>query len=134
MNSTKQDCYRLIQQITLLRDPICVVPGCAFLSSAGHHLFPRARLSTAFDPQAVRGLCHQHHQWVHANPKQATLMFIKLIGVLKYGELERKSRTIMPNFDFEETRRVLKSILTELRNRRQTHALPPTMDFIEYRR
>jgi hypothetical protein len=60
-------------------------------------------------------------------------MFIKLIGVLKYGELERKSRIIMPNFDFEATRETLKSILEGIKNRRQAHAMPPTLDFLEYR-
>jgi hypothetical protein len=56
-------------------------------------------------------------------------MFIKLIGVLSYGELERKSRVIMPNFDFEATREELKGILGELKNRQRTNSLPPTFDY-----
>lgn len=128
MDIIRQTCYRLIQEIAVLQDPVCVYPYCPYLSVVGHHLFTRSRLSTAFDPQAVRGLCHDHHQWVHNNPKQATLMFIKLIGVLKYGELERKSRIIMASLDFRMTRETLKSILVELKSRRQAHQDRPNFN------
>jgi hypothetical protein len=45
-------------------------------------------------------------------------MFMKLMGVLAYGKLDKKSRIIRPAFDFEAAREELKCCL--VRNQKTT--------------
>lgn len=111
MNNTKKECYRLIQEIALLRDPICVHPGCRRRSVAGHHIWRRNILATAFEPDAVQGVCEVHHRWVHQYPKEAHNMFAGILGRVRWEELKALSKVICHRFDFEAKRTELKRCL-----------------------
>lgn len=65
MKGIKRECYRLVQKIVLEQHPICQFPGCRLPSSAGHHVFKRDRMGTAFDPECLIALCVDHHAWMH---------------------------------------------------------------------
>ena len=110
--SAKDDCYRLIQEISVARDPFCRAPGCERLSTCGHHLFPRSRLATAFDPRFIIGLCHYCHvPWAHAKTKEFQEWVISWMGEDVFIEGVRLSNSIVKHLDFNEKRRYL---MTEL--------------------
>jgi len=117
MTSPKSDCYRLIQQIAVKRDPKCII--CGAPSTVGHHLFKRSRMATAFLPEAVRGLCHYDHARAHTHRKWFTIFMVGLIGD-RYYELERLSNTVV-KVDFKAKRDELRGILNELENREVTY-------------
>ena len=107
--TAKDDCYKLIQQIVVKRDVFCKYPSCFSQSSAGHHLFKRDRLATAFLPEAVIGLCVDHHtpRWV-----EDPVFIDYLVAMMgeRYYELQRLSYTVVRNFDFKECRKQLRRI------------------------
>jgi len=113
MTSPKSECYRLIQQIAVKRDPRCIVIGCGAPSTVGHHLFKRSRMATAFLPEAVRGLCHPCHLKAHASPAWFRALMISMIGD-RYYELERLSNTVV-KVDFKAKRDELRGILEKLK-------------------
>jgi hypothetical protein len=103
----KDDCYRLIQQIAIAQDPVCIWAGCMEDSCVGHHLFMRDRKGTAFHPEAVRGLCHMHHGYAHARPEQFRKIMIGFIGE-RYYDLQRLSKTVVKNMDYVAKREELR--------------------------
>ena len=105
--STKADCYRIIQEIAVARDKVCQHPECNRPADCGHHLFKRDRLATAFFPEAILGVCTQHHTgWCHNKTEEfAMAMFVKMGR--RYYELRRLSHTIVKNMDYNEVYRGL---------------------------
>ena len=114
--TAKDDCYRLIQIIAITRDPVCIVPGCGRLSEVGHHLFKRDRMATAFHPDAVRGLCHNHHNFFHALPAKGSDIVRNLVGC-EYCALWRLSWTIVQRVDYVAKRVELREILAGLKKK-----------------
>ena len=58
--------HRAFRAAVLMRDPICVIPGCnQWATVADHYPLSRRELvergMNPNDPQYGRGLCHQHH-------------------------------------------------------------------------
>ena len=112
-SKAKDDCYRLIQQIAIDQDPVCIWTGCMEDSCVGHHLFKRDRRGTAFHPEAVRGLCHIHHGYAHARPEQFRKIMIGFIGE-RYYDLQRLSKTVVKWVDYAVKRIELREILAGL--------------------
>lgn len=116
MNSAiKKDCFSLIQEIALKERPYCLVPGCCKPSTAGHHIFTRSRLSTAFNPQAVIALCESHHAFAHSHPAEGRKMAAGIIGP-DYEALRQISLMVVRfrDSDFVRIRTILKSRLEGL--------------------
>ena len=115
-SAAERDCFALIQQISLLQDPRCIV--CGEPSSAGHHVFGRG-LAVAFELEMVRGLCEKHHiPFAHKQPEAFKAFFMAFIGGPRhYERLKRKSREIIPYMDFEMKRVELRAILADLQKR-----------------
>ena len=108
--SAKDDCYQLIQQIVVTRDQICQHPKCSTGVQCGHHLFKRDRMATAFDPEAVIGLCAWHHtSWAENQPNVFREFMIKRMGE-RYQQLRRKSYETVKNLDYESIREHLRNI------------------------
>jgi len=100
---TKKDCYSIIQEIVLARDKICQHPCCSHQAESGHHVWKRDRLAVAFLPEALVGLCTQHHTgWAHGDPAAFKLFMIKRLGADRYYELRRKSYEVVKNLDYHE--------------------------------
>ena len=112
MNSTKRDCYCLIQETAIKRSPFC--PWCGSPSVVGHHLFKRDRLATAFLPEAVQGMCDFHHHHWHAHPKEFAAEMKKRIGVETYDKLRQLSYTVTKNMDYKAMRKNLQVMLEGL--------------------
>jgi len=112
-SKAKDDCYKLVQQIAVAQDPICIMPECGQTSQVGHHLFKRDRMGTAFHPEAVRGLCHRHHGHAHAKPEQFKKAMIRLMGE-RYHELQKLSKTVVNGMDYVAKREELRGMLTEV--------------------
>lgn len=108
--SAKQDCYRLIQEIVVKRDVFCQWPSCSQRSSSGHHLFKRDRLATAFLPEAVIGLCAQHHVPQIVSSEEFRDLMVSRMGE-NYYYLQRLSNTVVKHFDFGQCRRHLRTLL-----------------------
>lgn len=107
--SAKDDCYKLIQQIVVKRDVFCRYPSCTSRSAAGHHLFKRDRLATAFLPEAVIGLCVDHHAPRYVDDPAFIESLVAMMGE-RYYELQRVSYTIVQHFDFKNCRSHLRRI------------------------
>lgn len=112
-SSAEKDCFRLIQEIALAQDPVCLL--CPAPSQCGHHLFGRG-LAAAFNPEMVRGLCNTHHLYAHARPEGFRECMLGLIGS-RYEELEIEASRVVPWIDFVEERARLRGILRELKRR-----------------
>lgn len=112
-SNAEKDCYALIQQIALIRDPRCIL--CPSPSQVGHHVWGRG-LAAAFHPEMVRGLCNSHHIYAHARPEGFRECMVELIGD-RYRELEAMAREIIPYMDFQAKRRELREMLGELQRR-----------------
>jgi hypothetical protein len=109
MKPAEADCYRLIQQIALQQDPVCFI--CQdHESQAGHHLFKRDRLATAFLSEAVRGVCNDCHRWAENNPALERTFMVEAMGP-RYFELERLSWQVVRHFDFVGMRKELREKL-----------------------
>ena len=111
MNPQKNECYRLIQQVAILQNPICKYPNCWKPSSCGHHIFSRSRLATAFLPEAVWGMCQEHHAWAHAHPMRFKQLAVSLIGFENYWVIARRSNEVIKHIDYSEIKANLKAIL-----------------------
>ena len=100
---TKKKCYDIIQEIAVIKDKVCQHPECSQAADCGHHVFKRNRLTTAFLPEAVVGVCTQHHTgWAHNKPKEFKAFMIKRLGEDRYYELRRLSYTNLDHPDYHE--------------------------------
>jgi len=100
---TKEDCFRLFQQIVVKRDVFCRRPGCTNLASAGHHIFGRTNLSTAFDPTYGVGLCVQCHvPWAHLKRNEFVEWVISWMGEENYNLGLLKSHQVLKNVCFDD--------------------------------
>lgn len=115
-SNAEKDCYKYIQRIALLQDPVCIFPGCNAPAEVGHHLFKRDNLNTAFHPEAVRGVCNFHHTQAHAKPAWFRDIMIGLIDG-RYFELQRLANTVVPLMDYRAKRAELKGIVAKLERR-----------------
>jgi hypothetical protein len=111
MTKAEKDCYRLIQEIIVARDPVCYFPGCGKPSTAGHHLFKRDRLATAFDLRCIVGTCVEDHRWAHDHPGTFALLMAPRMEPGQYDYLKRLSHRVVKHFDFVGTRAWLRGIL-----------------------
>jgi hypothetical protein len=50
---------------------MCEVPGCTFPADDLHEPKFRSRLGSPTDPENTIPVCRQHHDWIHAHPKEA---------------------------------------------------------------
>jgi hypothetical protein len=50
---------------------LCEVPLCNRVADDAHEPKFRSRLGSITDPENVRAICRQHHDWVHENPFEA---------------------------------------------------------------
>ena len=110
-SATEHECFRLIQCVSVTQYPVCRVPGCEAPSVAGHHLFPRARMGTAFNPKAVFAVCQVHHDFAHAHPIEFREIARQVVGD-EYEAL-RELSLMEVQFRAEDFRRI-KAALTAL--------------------
>jgi len=116
-SKAKDDCYKLIQMIALARDKGCQNPECSRLGEAGHHLFKRDRLATAFDPEAVIGLCTQCHTgFAHNHPRLFKEFMVERMGD-RYYQLRRRSSEAVKDMDYVAKRVELRGILESFRKK-----------------
>lgn len=115
MKPYERECYRLIQEISILIYPKCQFPGCFKPSVVGHHLYKRDRLATAFHTECVLGMCDEHHHFAHSKPREFEFYMIDKMGE-RYYELLRLSHTTVKGFDFKETSVRLKKLLEHLKS------------------
>lgn len=114
--STAKDCYALLQAIVTRRDPFCRRPGCHRPTSAGHHIFKRDRMASAFDPQFCVGLCaHCHTSWAHGQPDEFRAWVIGWMGESEYYDALRTSHSIVKHQDLNEIHRLLSIELYRLK-------------------
>jgi len=112
----KQECKKLIQEAVVLRDPICVRPGCGSPSDCGHHIFKRDRPTTAFLPEACVGLCTRCHTgFAHGKPEEFKRFMISRLGEDRYYELRRLSYKTAEEIDYVVIRDGLRAFIAELR-------------------
>ncbi len=98
----KHDCYALLQQVVVARDRLCRAPGCCGLATAGHHIFKRDRLATAFLPKYAIGLCiNCHIPWAHKEPDQFTEWVISWMSEEEYYAGLRLSHTAVKFLDYD---------------------------------
>lgn len=118
MKSCKKICYRLIQEIACLTE-ICERPGCHRKVSAGHHVFGRRHLGSAFEPDGILSLCFEDHDgWARKNPSEVHAVLAAKIGLKRYEELRALTNKVcrMRDLDFLETAARLGLILIERRD------------------
>lgn len=114
--SAKDDCKKLIQEFVMLRDPICVEPGCGAPSDCGHHLFKRDRWTTAFLPEACVGVCTRSHTgWSHGKPEDFKKFMIARLGETRYYELRRLSYQDAKSLDYTKIREGLREMIASLK-------------------
>jgi hypothetical protein len=106
-----QECYRLIQRVSIKLYPVCVWPGCNQPSVVGHHIFKRDKMATAFHPDCVLGMCNNHHDSAHRYRKCFKGILMVRMGDERYYELLRLSNAVVKNIDFKEVRDNLKELL-----------------------
>jgi hypothetical protein len=111
MNGIKKECYRLVQQVVLKQRPYCEYPGCNAKATAGHHIFKRDRMGTAFDPESIMSLCHRHHVEIHNSAEKEAIERAWLKD--RYEEKEKLSRMIVRfrKADFERIKAALRRLL-----------------------
>ena len=113
MQGIKKESYRLVQQVVLAQRPYCEYPGCSKKATVGHHVFPRNRMGTAFDPESIMSLCHEHHQEIHNSTSKNAIERAWLGD--KYDGKERLSRMVVQfrRADFDRIRAALRRLLKE---------------------
>ena len=111
MQSVKRECYKLIQMLVVRG--ACRYPGCRRKAVVGHHLFKRDRMATAFLPDAILALCHEHHLEAHRCPEAFKSIAEYLLGSAKYLELESMSRMLVRyrQEDYEAIREALRRVI-----------------------
>jgi hypothetical protein len=111
-STTKKECYALIQQVTLKQSTRCRVMSCGKPSTVGHHIFPRNRMGTAFNPLAVLALCNDHHRFAHEHPKSFRAIAELIVGS-QYEALNSLSRMTV-QFRADDYLRIKNELLTAL--------------------
>lgn len=115
MDSVKHECYALVQEIVCARDIFCRGPECRCRSTAGHHIYKRDRLATAFNTKYVLGFCAECHQWAHSNPTEFLAWLLDTMGEEDYYKGLQLSLTIAKHIDFKAVRKSLKKELILLK-------------------
>jgi len=109
---TKKKCTRIIQEIIIARDKVCQHPECNAPIDCGHHLFKRDRPTTAYLPEALLGVCTQHHTgWCHMKPAEFKKFMIQRLGANRYYELRRLSYEHIEGIDYNEIYQGLVEVL-----------------------
>lgn len=108
---TRELCERMMQEIAVTRDKVCQDPKCSDAATVGHHIFRRNKLSTAFEPDNLVGLCVVHHGRAHSNPAFFKKQMIDRLGEKRYYELRRQSNETAKNIDYDETYQFLWKVL-----------------------
>ena len=111
MNPVKVECYALVQEIVVKRDIFCRCPGCCNLAGAGHHLFKRDRMATAFNTKYVIGVCVECHDWARNEADEFREWVLSWMGSNEYYEAWRLSLTVAKHIDFKQIRDNLKQEL-----------------------
>ena len=112
MTSLEKDCDRLLQQVVVERDKVCV--RCRVKPAAcGHHIFTRSRPATRYRPDAVIGVCAECHNYLEEHPAIAREFAISFIGYENYNILERLSLAVcrFRAADFREIRQELRMMI-----------------------
>ncbi len=115
-SSVERECYRLVQVIAVTKYPSCV--RCGEPSTCGHHIFSRRNNATAFDPDAVLGMCAECHVWAHSYPGAGLRLAQTIIGIKEYNRLAKKSMEVCRYraADFREIRQRLREELKGAEN------------------
>ena len=117
MSKAKDDCYALIQEISVASETFCQAPECNQLSDCGHHIYGRDNMATAFLPEAVIGLCTRCHTgFAHNKPKGFKRFMIERMGEDRYYELKRLSDTTAKHQDYKAIREGLREILRNIKD------------------
>lgn len=118
MKSIEKHLYKLIQMVVIKQFPICRVPWCNHPSTLGHHLFPRARHGTAFNPMAVFSCCDHHHALFHSHREEYMEIARDCLGD-EYEELRELSLMTVQfrNEDFIRIKEALNHLLGEQNDR-----------------
>jgi hypothetical protein len=114
MQAIEKQCYALVQEVVVARDPFCRAPNCHKPSTAGHHIFSRSDKGTAFLTKYCVGLCNDCHvPWAHGEPANFRVWARKTLGNDEY-ELGRvlSSQTVR-NVDYRAIRESLKRELNQ---------------------
>lgn len=122
MKSIKKECYKLFQVIVVERDQVCQRPGCNQPATAGHHVFGRANMGTAFLADSGIGICAADHDgWARLRPAEVRDVLKKKVGKERYEVLLRlKNETCRwRDHDFMDAAVRLGVELIELRERRK---------------
>ena len=114
MTSAERRCARLVQQVVCERDRVC--QRCGATPICGHHFWSRRHHGTAFDPQALLGLCVECHQWAHTSPEMAKILLRTILGDERYTWIEALSKSIckLNEADFRDIAEGLKQTLEEM--------------------
>jgi hypothetical protein len=126
MKSAERQCFRLFQEIVVLRDVVCQRPGCTQPATAGHHVFGRVRAGTAFLTDSGLGLCHKDHDgWARQDPNAVRFTLLMKIGARRYEDLWWESLKVcrMRDPDFMDTADRLGVELVELQERKKKEDL-----------
>jgi hypothetical protein len=66
------------------------------MASAVHHVFPRRKLGTAFEPDNGLSLCNEDHdEWARQCPQECHDILMEKIGGERYAYLEARSREVV---------------------------------------
>lgn len=114
MNTVKKDCYKLVQIVVVKQHPVCMVPECKLPSVVGHHLFPRNRMGTAFNPRALFPCCNDHHGLFHQKPDEYKEIARKCLGD-EYEQLRELSLMTVKftDYDFQRIKKLLTALAEE---------------------
>lgn len=115
MKSLKKECYALLQEVVVRRDVFCRAPGCSNLATAGHHIFGRKNLATAFDPRYSIGMCVECHLWAHTEPEQFFEWVVRWMGEEYYTAL-KFSNTVVKHQDLTQIKEQLKAELRKYKS------------------
>ena len=107
MKAIKKECKNLFQAVIVLRDPYCSFPGCGRPTEAGHHVFKRDRMGTAFDTRSGLGVCTQHHDTLQRDPLKTREIFVRRFGEALYEKLRMNSLAVVKNADMKAIKKGL---------------------------
>jgi hypothetical protein len=116
----KKPCYKLYQQVVVARDIFCQRPGCHKPATAGHHVFGRANMGTAFEPDGGLGLCMDCHDgWARQCPMTVHDVLRRKVGPKRYNELQTLSNTVVKlrEYDLKDIADFLGNMLKKINNR-----------------
>jgi hypothetical protein len=113
VDNIKKQCYALVQEIVVKRDVFCRCPGCNNLAGAGHHLFKRDRMATAFNTRYVIGVCVDCHEWARAEANEFREWVISWMGADEYEYGHQLSLAVCKYTDFKKVRDNLKQELAK---------------------